>query len=157
MKPSILFALVAASALSAQPCLAAADFRDNQNLVSRSGAFAGLGIRMALERGRIAAPTARLKLGMSHSLVDASSGAPVRVAPASSLELGFTGKAKPRLFVGGQSLADMKQRLGFRGSTGTILLIVAGVAAAGAAAYLIFKEEGWACIPEDLECMRKHS
>lgn len=119
-------AATAAILLCAQPCLAADDFRSLGATERRSGAFAGMTVRMPLDRQR-AKPTARLQLTTVHQSYDRSSGLSGRTIMPAGLELGLGRSAKPTLFVGGRSTADIEEKLHVKGSSGTTILIVGGV------------------------------
>ena len=149
-RASIALALVAV--LTTQPCLAAVDHREGVNVEHRSAAFAGLTARLGFGAAKPELPTARLKLGMTHS--STGSSAPSRLVQSSGLELGFTSTVRPDLFIGGRKVAEMKKQLGIAGVS-TTLLVVGGLAIAAAAALLIMDDGPNACIPEDLDCVRR--
>jgi hypothetical protein len=119
-------ALLAAGILAVQPCAAADDFRDFNPTHRRTSAFAGMNVRLPLDRGTPAKPSARLQLTSAYSSMDARTGA-VQTFKAQGLELGAGLKGKPALFLNGQNTAEMKQKLQVKGSTGTILLVAGGI------------------------------
>lgn len=137
MRGMKVVAAVAATVIATQPCLAADDFREASRLERRSGAFAGATLRVLMGDSPRTAPAAHFGLGVSqfHEWTG-STGAAKRVqTPGVEVRLSSTGK--PVLMVGGQNTASMKQRLGLASSTGTILLVVGGIAAAALAVTLL--------------------
>jgi hypothetical protein len=119
-------AIAAASLLAAQPCAAADDYRDRRAPESRSGAFAGLSLRMPLgDGGGARRPTARFQLTTMTSSRD-TSGAVTR-SVARGVELGADREGRAAFSIGGRDLRGMDDRLGFGGSTTTTLVIVGGV------------------------------
>ena len=111
--------------LAAQPALAAEPAG-----ATRTGGFAGIQLRLSLDPGKRAAPTARLRLGLSHHRSDLRGSAQVRDGGA--IELGLTRLGRPDLYVGGHSFADLRQR--FRLAPAATVLVIAGGAAVGALA-----------------------
>jgi hypothetical protein len=132
--------MTAVSMAAATPGLAADDFRDTGNFERRGGAFAGANLRMPLGT-KAATPTARLQLMMTHSFENRQSASPSRTLKAAGFELGISGTKAPALFLNGQNIAQAKRKLGINGSRNT-LLIIGGVVLAGAAAYLLFLDDG---------------
>ncbi len=111
--------------LSAQPCLAADDFRSTGAVDRRSGAFAGMTVRLPVGQQE-AKPIARLQLTTVHQSYDRESRLSGRSVRPAGLELGLSGAAKPTFYVGGRSAADIEKKLHMKGSN-TTLLIVGGV------------------------------
>jgi hypothetical protein len=119
-------ALLAAGIIALQPCAAAEDFRNFSPTHRQSSAFAGMNVRVPLDRGSTAKPSARLQLTAAYSAIDARTGA-VQTFKGQGLEVGAGAKGTPAFYLNGQNTAEMKQKLELGGSTGTILL-VAGAA-----------------------------
>jgi hypothetical protein len=134
-------AVVAATILATQPCLAADDFRDASRMERRSGAFAGATLKVMMANSPRKAPAAHFGLGVSqfHEWTGSAGAAKRMQTPGVELRLSSTGK--PLLMVGGQNSASMKQRLGLASSTGTILLVVGGIAAAVLAVSLLSDDD----------------
>lgn len=124
--------------LCAAPCMAAEDFRTFGSGERRSAAFAGANVRLELGR-KIAAPTARLQLTMTHSYEDRRSAAPARRFGGRGLELGLAQGKQPAFFLNGRDFASTQRRLGLNGTTKP-LLIVAGVLIAAAVAYAVIDD-----------------
>lgn len=119
--------------------LAAADLSYGSGSQDRRvAAFAGANVRIPLGAKAGAKLSARLQLTTVHSYQDRYSAAPARTYRSPGLELGLSAK-KPAIFMMGQDVAKMQQKLGIGGSTST-LLIVGGVAIAALAVYLITDE-----------------
>jgi len=94
----------------------------------RFGAFAGASVVLPLGAASRRAATARLQLSPAFVDADSRTGAVVRRFGAGlDLGLGRTGKLDLRL--AGRSPAEARQRLGFKGSTGYIIVggVVLGV------------------------------
>ena len=115
-------AVTAAFFLCSQPCLAADDLRDAAAAERRTGAFAGLSVRLPLGQAAPAKPVARLQLTTVHHMRDRETGA-IRHMRAPGLELGAGQSGKPVLTLGGQRADDMQRRLGVGGSTTTVLIV----------------------------------
>ncbi len=111
--------------LSAQPCLAADDFRSIGAVERRSGAFAGMTLRVPMGRQDVGA-TARLQLATVHQAYNPESRLSGRSWRASGLELGLSGSAKPTFYIGGRNASEVQKRLKMDGS-GTTVLLVGGV------------------------------
>lgn len=110
--------------MAAAPAVAADDRTGAQAPTARA-AFAGLNLKLSLDRrGRIA-PSARLAAGFAHY-----EGAALRSFQTPALELGFTRSAKPELRVAGQKVQEMSTRLGV--APGVAVAIGLGLAAGGA-------------------------
>jgi hypothetical protein len=120
-----IVAILAAGFGAAQPCLAADLPRDGGALAGRMGAFAGARVSLPLGTARRAAPRARLLLGPAYTLVDARTGAFAGSRPAPGIELGLGRGGAASLSIAGQSGAALGRRMGFKGSTGYV--IVGGV------------------------------
>jgi hypothetical protein len=140
MKRHLALAAGALSVVSASPCVAAPDDRfDWQGTERRSGAFAGMAVKMPMGAGQKSIPTARLKLGFTQSY-RAANGIPSRTSfHGSALELGLKA-GEPMLFIGGQSTKSLQRRAQLNGGN-SWLYIAGGVAVAAAAAFLIFADD----------------
>lgn len=86
--------------ICAQPCLAADDMRGIGAGERRSGAFAGMAVRLPIGTRHREAPTARLQLTTFHDYRDAS-GATVRSYRPRGVELGFE-RGRATYLVGGR-------------------------------------------------------
>lgn len=105
----------AAAALAmtlSQPALAAQDFRDAGAGERRSGAFAGVSLRVPLGAEEKARPSARLQLTSDHRYRTADG---VRTHRPAGLELGADGLGKPEIFFNGAKLSDAERRMGLSG------------------------------------------
>ena len=118
--------IAAAAMLTAQPCLAAQDFREHRTTEVRAGAFAGINFRVPLDRDQARRPTARLQLTGIREVRDATGAS--RTYRAEGVQIGAERDGRLALTVGGQdALRPPRERAGVGGSTGTTLLIVGGV------------------------------
>ena len=122
-----ILAAASLAVLGAQPALAAEPAGSG---ATRTSAFAGVQLRLGLGETKRVAPTARLRLGLTHNSADYRSGAWAR--DGGGLELGLTKLGRPDLYVGGQSVRGLRQRLGL--APAATALIVVGGAAVGALA-----------------------
>ena len=120
-------AAAAAFLLSAQPCLAADDFRSTGAVERRSGAFAGLTVRLPIGESGAANPSARLQLATIYESHDRESRLSGRSYRAAGLELGLSNSAEPAIYIGGRNAAEVERKLGVKGSTTTVLLIAGGL------------------------------
>jgi hypothetical protein len=112
--------------LSAQPCLAADDFRSSGAVERRSGAFAGMSVRLPM--GQVGAmASARLQLATIHHAYDRESRLSGRSLRASGVELGLSGSARPALYIGGRNAAQAERKLQLKGSGTTIVLVGAAI------------------------------
>lgn len=129
MKSITISAATALAAMPiATPCRAADIMPTNYYREGKPAAFAGAIVRLELDGRRRAKPTARLQLGMiGRSQEAALSSTGTRNARA-GLELGLTSVGRPDLYVGGQPVGQMRERLNLQGSTGTTVAIIFGVA-----------------------------
>ena len=119
------FCIAASAMLTAQPCLAADDFRASRAGQVRAGAFAGVSLRVPLDDGASSRrPTARLQLTSIRDARDATGA--TRTSRAEGLQIG-AGRGGPTVTIAGRNPLDAHERLGVGGSTGTALLIVGGV------------------------------
>lgn len=118
-------AAAAAALLAAQPCAAADDFRERRMTDVRPGAFAGVTLRMPIGEGAPRRPRASLRFTSVASIRDAAGASTTRYAEG--VEIGAGPNGRVSLSIGGQGTAQLKDRLGVGGSTGTTLLIVGGV------------------------------
>ena len=120
------FCIAAAAMLTAQPCLAAEDFRESRTAQVRTGAFAGISFRVPLDESASSRrPTARLQLTSIHEVRDGNGA--TRTFRAEGVQLGADRGGRPALTVAGQNPFEKRERLGVGGSTGTALLIVGGL------------------------------
>lgn len=120
------FCIAAAAVLTAQPCLAAGDFRESRAGQVRTGAFAGISLRVPLDDSASSRrPTARLQLTSIREVRDADGT--TRTFRAEGVQLGADRRGRAALSVGGRDVRRTEERLGVGGSTGTVLLIVGGV------------------------------
>ena len=108
--------------LAAPPALAAEDFRDGATDRYRA-AFAGVQFRVNLSGKRLAPPTARLTMGVTH--YGRNGQALQRGNYTSSVELGFSGRGGANLYVGGQRLSDIQQRLGIAPAAAALIAVTA--------------------------------
>lgn len=134
-------AAVAVLGLGATPCMAAGDLFQVGNGEHRVAAFAGANLRLSLGGTERAKPSARLQLTTIHSYEDRQSASPTRTYRAAGLELGMAGTKNPGFFMMGQDVSQLKRKLGVNGSSST-LWIIGGIALAGAAAFLLFADDG---------------
>lgn len=126
MKAMWCFAALGISALAAQPCAAAEDYRTSSYYTHATGAFAGATLKLAGDGKRQRIPGLQLDLGIGRTLRPSGSAAAIHV-PGVGLRL--TPAAKPHWLVGGQAPASIERRLGF--GAGSAVLAV-GALAAGA-------------------------
>jgi hypothetical protein len=122
MKASRSTAAFAAAFLMSGPCLAAQDIGSADPSRAGVAAFAGGSIKLPLGGGAKARPVARLRLGTMRS------AGPRAEFGQGGLELGLGAKGAPQIFIGGQSSAEVKRRLGVSGSTHTAVVVVFAVA-----------------------------
>ena len=125
MRKVRIVACVAACLGALQPCLAAELPREGGAVAGRMGAFAGAGVAVPLGTARRAAPRARLQVGPAFALVDVRTGALTGSRRAAGIELGLDPRGAPALSIAGRSGPELTRRIGFKGSTGYI--IVGGV------------------------------
>ena len=117
-------ALAAACSVAAQPCVAG-PFDGNAGVIAgRVGAFAGASVTLPFGSSGRRAASARLQLSPVSTFYDGRGG-PALQRRGTGVELGLTGMGKLDLRLGGSAPAEIKQRLGFKGSTGYI--VVGGV------------------------------
>ena len=115
-------AFTAACALAAQPCLAAG--ADGHPLATgRAGGFAGAAFTLPFGGGH-ARPAVRLELSPAFAMADPVSGE-MFARRGNGFTLGLTGAGKADLRFAGRGKADLQRSLGFKGSTGYI--VVGGV------------------------------
>jgi len=116
----------AAAMLCAQPCLAAEDFRDTRTSQVRTGAFAGLSVRVPLDRNAGSRrATARLQLTSIREVSEANGA--MRTIRADGVQIGTDRSGRPALTIAGQNPFEARERLGVGGSTTTALVIVGGL------------------------------
>lgn len=122
MTVSRTIAAAALTLLCAQPCLAAEDMRFTGAAgEKRSGAFAGVTVRMGIGTRLAERPTARLQLTTFHDYRDTRGASTGSYRPR-GLELGFDG-GRPTYLVGGRDMRQVRERLNASGSTKTWLLV----------------------------------
>lgn len=135
-KATVLCSIIPLLITSTAPAAAAQPFPEVSTTSTRTAAFFGTRIRLSADKSGSLKPIARLAAGTTH-LAFSSNGAPAhRPLASSTLELGLSAEGRPNLYMAGQRLSDVQQRLGF-GPAGAALLAVGGVAllaTAGAAA-----------------------
>jgi hypothetical protein len=112
LRPGGLLCLLSMS-LYVQPAFAQAG---SQFQPSRSGAFAGAAFTVGLG-DRAKPPAARLQLGMRTLAGDRGSAGALSTRHVPALEIGFAGKESGRLFVAGQSKAEVERKLGLSAGT----------------------------------------
>jgi hypothetical protein len=117
-------ALAAAASVGAQPCLAASLGPDNGIARGKVGAFAGASLKLPFGTGRRSAASARLQVSAVTLDYDRRSGGLVERF-GTGLDLGLSRSGKPDLRLAGSTPAEVKRRIGFKGSTGYI--VVGGV------------------------------
>lgn len=126
MKAMWCFAALAISALAAQPCAAAEDYRSSSHYNHITSAFAGATLKLAGEGKRQRMPGLQLDLGIGRTLRAAGSAAAIHV-PGVGLRL--TPTARPQWQLAGQAPASLERRLGFSGGSAAVAV---GALAAGA-------------------------
>jgi hypothetical protein len=114
--------MMAAGILAAQPCAAAEDYRDLGMRERRASAFAGVNLRLPLGGAKAAKPSARLQLSAATTVRDMRSGS-MTTTRAHGFEIGTGAGGKPALYMGGQSRAEMKTKLGIGGTTTTVIVV----------------------------------
>jgi hypothetical protein len=117
--------IAAAAALVAQPCLAAELYRESGAAQVRTGAFAGVSVRVPLEGSAPRRPTARLQLTSIREVRDTNGAR--RTFRGDGVQLGADRRGRPALTIAGRNPLGERERLGIGGSTGTALLVVGGV------------------------------
>ena len=120
MRIAIGAAALAAAAMAAQPGAAAALGEQGVPGAGRIGAFAGASLALPLGSPRRARPSARLQLSPVYAAYDGRGFG--RVQPGSGLALGLEGAGKLGLRLAGSTPAEQKRRIGFKGSTGYIVV-----------------------------------
>ena len=120
MRVKAYVAAMAAVTIMVQPAVAA-DLIEDRQAMSRTTMFVGASVRMDLDQRR-ARPTARLQAGMTPAWRPGFT--PMRTG---GVEIGVAA-GKPRLTLAGQDAQALRQRMGI-GTTGTVLLVGAGVLA----------------------------
>jgi hypothetical protein len=111
--------------LIAQPCFAAQDYRDGRATETRTGAFAGVRLRLPLDADAPRRPTARLQFTGIHQQRDANGA--TRTSFAEGVQIGATRNGRPALTIAGKNPFETREQHRIGGSTGTTLLIVGGV------------------------------
>jgi hypothetical protein len=117
-------ALAAAASVAAQPCLAASLGPDGGIARGRIGAFAGASLRLPFGAGPRPVASARLQVSAVALDYDRRSGGRVERF-GTGLDLGLSRSGRPDLRLAGSAPAEIKRRIGFKGSTGYI--VVGGV------------------------------
>lgn len=118
-------AMVAAGIFAAQPCIAADNHHDAGAREPLSSAFVGVNLRLPLG-GNAGKPSARLQFTAASTGRDTRSGSAAKIR-AHGFEIGLRENGKPALYMGGQDAAEMKTKLGVRGSATTTVVVVGGV------------------------------
>ena len=126
MKGLSCFAALSVSALAAQPCAAAEDFRTSSHFNYVTSGFAGATLKLAGQDTRQRIPGLQLELGIGRTLRPAGSAIAIH-APGIGLRL--TPTARLQWHFAGQAPASLQRRLGF--GAGSAVLAV-GALAAGA-------------------------
>lgn len=128
---------IAAMLAAATPLHAASDVLDQGVQERRTGAFAGLNMRINLTPGQPRRPTLRLQSGFRHHLRDPRSLQPAVTRQSTVIEVGATGGGRARLAIGGTDSRQLGRRLGL--STGATIgigaLVVVGALAIAVAAW----------------------
>ncbi|HYJ31119.1 MAG TPA: hypothetical protein VEW25_12355 [Allosphingosinicella sp.] len=118
--------IAAAAMLTAQPCLAADDVGESRTGQVRTGAFAGVSLRVPLDRNASSRrPTARLQLTSIRQVREANGA--TRTWRAEGVQIGADRDGGFALTIAGRNPFDACERLGVGGSTGTALLVVGGL------------------------------
>ncbi|MFL6844160.1 MAG: hypothetical protein ACJ8ER_04690 [Allosphingosinicella sp.] len=107
--------------MTAQPGLAAPLGSESGPVRGHVAAFAGASFTLPLGSGRHERASARLQLSPVASFYDGGSGRLVRQSGA-GLELGLTSNGTPDLRLAGYGPAELKRTLGFKGSTGYVIV-----------------------------------
>jgi len=115
-------ASAAAACVTAQPCLAAGLGGESGFGPGRAGAYAGASLSLPLGPGRHLAPRARLRLSPISAYHDARSGRLVESPSGAGLEIGLTGEGKADLRIAGARPVEIGRRIGFKGSTGYVVV-----------------------------------
>jgi|GEM_PF-1763677 len=119
-------AAAAAASVAAQPCVAAGLGGESGFGPGRVGAYAGASLALPLGPGRHEAPKARLRLSPVSAYYDGRSGRLVESPGGAGVEIGLTGHGKADLRIAGGRPAEigrtLGQRIGFKGSTGYIVV-----------------------------------
>ena len=119
-------AIAAAATMTAQPCFAAEDVRDSRGSQARTGAFAGISLRVPLAGGAASRrPTARLQLTSIRQVRDANGA--TRTSRAEGVQIGAGRRGRPALTIAGRNPFAERERLGVGGSTTTALVVVGGL------------------------------
>lgn len=134
--------------IGAQPGIASERSGSSLSGEHRSGVFAGAALTVPFGRGTAARPRAGLRLTTTHQYRDGRSAEIEQRYRNPALELRFSGSGNPRIYVAGQSAAEMERRLGVNGST--TWLIVGGVAVILVAAIVL--SNGNDCPDEGISC-----
>jgi hypothetical protein len=123
MRGSIYGAAAAAAAmLACQPSYAAAEAPGAGAFERRSGAFAGVRLSVPMGARNPERPSARLQVTSFHDGRSAS-GATVRSVRPHGIELGLGQGGRPAWRIGGREIGGGEQRLGFDGSTASLVTI----------------------------------
>jgi hypothetical protein len=131
---------IGTAVVSLSICVSApAAAESSQSQTSRQGAFAGAAVQLSLGGRSAARPVARLFVGQAQTSWTAEGRREFRTA--SGLEFGFTRAGRPQAYFGGEPVEQLGQRLGAGPGLATGL-IIAGVAAAGAATIAIASSSG---------------
>ena len=120
------------------PCFAQDKMSFTHNDAQRTGAYAGVNLRLDLGQTPRPRPVARIAMGLTQE-TRGSGGAQqgMRRNAVPALELGLKKSGGPELFMAGQSTARLEQRLGARGLGLGTVETVALVAAVAFGIYLV--------------------
>jgi hypothetical protein len=119
------FPIAAAAMMVAQPCLAAEDFRDGRTIDVRTGAFAGVNLRLPFDGRSSRRPTARLQFTGVREVREANGA--THSFRAEGVQIGTGRDGRLALTIAGQNPLRTRDQLGMSSSTGNVLLIVGGV------------------------------
>jgi len=118
--------IAAAAMLAGQPCLAAEDFRESRTGQVRTGAFAGINLRVPLDESASSRrATARLQLTGIREVREANGA--TRTFRSEGVQVGAGRDGRPALTIAGRNPFDERERLRVGGSTTTALVIVGGL------------------------------
>jgi hypothetical protein len=109
-------AVAAATMLIAQPCAAATDLRADGATERRSGAFAGVRLRLPIGASNPERPSAGLQLTRFHDYRNAA-GFTVRSYRPDGVEFRLDQRGRASFTVAGQDMARQEERLGISRST----------------------------------------
>ncbi len=120
--PKVITALVVMCVFAAQPCAAAHYSSGAPGAETRTSAFVGFNVRMALGAAAKTKPTARLQLTSAFNVRDARTGS-TQTFKGHGLEIGAAKSGQPALYLNGRNTTDIKAKLGMSGTTKTVLIL----------------------------------